>query len=315
MDPVYVTTVTNRVRSQLASLWPGLVEVSTDVSDDEEQTDADPVRRVLGELEDLRECEHLGHGYWLPTPLRLVALSPASALVVGGPHTPRLNDVLGCGAERRGIARTVSQAALSKEWTSDERRWQPLDAWMGSPPPDLLAWLDSERQRASINLVPSSSKIGDFEIYWPRAAKPSQPQWFRWVGTDQVMEEPEELALCRVRGGYFGQQRYWWGRLTRGAPGIRLQTEAAVDPAAVRRLQYALDAEHGNPTVIQAERDVDAVTYSLRSALPAEERRLFFALATEVSERRGRYPIRLRVSPIHRSAVERSLAGLCIHLI
>lgn len=315
VEPVYVTAVTRRVREQLAPFWQDLANSSSGKDAGEDPVQADPVRRVLEALDDLRDAEHIGHGYWLPTPVRLVSLSSETALVVGGRPTADLEALLDCKVSRTWITRTVSRDDLPTRWLADQRRWQPLDEWMGSPPRDLSAWLAAERKRARANLLQSSSDVRDFEVYWPPIARPAEPQWFRWLDPRELAEAPDDLVLCRTRGGYFSQRRYWWGTLTGGPRGLRPKREAAIPPRALRRIQYAIDMQHENPTAARLDPDDDGVVVVLRSAVPAEERRLLFALSTDVSERPGRYPIRLRVPRRHVEAVQRSLTTLGIRLI
>lgn len=312
VEPVYVTRLTNLVGDQLSVLWPRLSDRTHGV--EEGESEADPIRRVLDTMEDLRDCEHVGNGYWLPAPVRLVKLSGQNALVVGARPTSELEAELGGPIARRGVARTVACADLMEEWTRDSRRWQSLDAWKGFAPSDLSRWLDSERQRARESLVPSSSEVGEFEVYWPGGARPAQPQWFRWMPADQLPEVPDRLVLCRIRAGYFGQRRYWWGDFTGDRRGPRLKREAEVEPLKVRRLQYALDADCGNPTSVRIQADSETLSLALRSAVPPEERRLFVAIASDESDSPGRYPIRLRASKAHADVIKETLRALSVEI-
>ena len=312
-DPVYVTTILNRVNDQLSALWPGTSGEPTGKGDAEHATD--PARRVLEAMENLRDCEHVGNGYWLPAPVRLVELSSETALVVGGQPTWQIEDQLGCEIQRRGVTRTVLRDDLLGDWAADDRKWQALSSWEGSPPPDLLQWLKGERRRAEDDLMRSSAELDDFDVYWPPDATRAEAQWFRWIPSTRLSRAPDDLVLCRARGGYFGQRRCWWGALTHGRTGPTLREEAVVEPLKVRRLQYGLDAEYGNPTSVVVDRAQESLVVTLRSAVPPEERRLFTALGRDESDTSGRYPIRLRFPDTHTSVVESTLRSLQVEII
>lgn len=309
-SPIYTTSLLNRVRSQLSPLWTALRHEQEDSSQE-----GDLLRRMLDSLEDLRDVEHIGRGYWLPTPLRLVRLTPQTALVVGGLPVMLIERELGCSVHHVWITRTVATADLTAGWLEDDRKWQALDQWMGFPPADLSTWLAGRRKKAEVSLVRSSSEMDDFEAYLPSLAPRGDPQWFRWVERRSLIEAPGELVLCRTRGGRFSQRRYWWARLGQSRGGIRPQHEAPVDIPDVRRLQYALDQEHHNPTSIRVTDDDETTVFVLRSAVPAEERRLMLALSEDISDTPGRYPIRLRVPKRIRRRIEKSLVGLGVELI
>ena len=118
---VHIGRLLGRVRNQLGPLLPGresarLAELVTAVTS-KEAREPDLCHRVLDRLEVLRDVHKLPHGYYLPTPIRLVELRSGNALVDRGPAYTRSTEIpwgqarYGGHGEVRAQGRLVPSAA------------------------------------------------------------------------------------------------------------------------------------------------------------------------------------------------------------
>jgi hypothetical protein len=319
--PVYVTTLTNQVRRQLAPVWPTLERVLNKRPSVEEQkregdTLGDPVRRVLEALDDLREIAHLGRGYWLPTPLRFVSLPGVdSVLVVGGLSTSELRRYLHTKVTTSWIARVLDKKHLPADALDDRTRWQSFENWQGSPVDALQDWAREKMKNARRTLVPSASGVRDFEIYSP-GLRTNQPQFFRWVPAREMPRAPTELLLCRAsERGMFAVRRYWLGTTAGPRGALHAVDESPIDSKDVRRLQYALDQLSGFPTTVHFHQDSSATLFHFKSLLPPEERRLLIAFGKDESIRAGRLPQLFRFASESATVIQTALKRLGVRLV
>jgi len=301
-EPVYVRRLTNRVRRQLSPIWQDLhysrnAQPSRRDMEREGDTQPDPIRRVLIALNDLGDLSELRHGYWLPSPVRLVEL-PISGriLVLGGLATQDLGELLSPRIQMpHWISRIIEKDKLPKNVQEDQDYWQSLENWLGETVVDLESWTRSRLTEAEENLAQSGSSFRDFEVYSPKL-KQREPQFFRWVWSRELRKCPEETVLCRYRFGVGGPRNYLLGKLTNSESEIVLDREFAVQPYDVRRLQYGLDLLAGAPTAAKVKHIGSECELTLRSWVPPEERRLLLALARETSKTPGRLPLKFTFS-------------------
>lgn len=315
-EPVYVSAVMNHVREQLSPVWPTLCRSRNKRPSQSEQqregdTQPDPIRRVLQALSDLREAEHVGDGYWLPTPVRLVDLPSAdTVLVIGGLDTAELRKVFNAGVQVAWIARTLKRAVIEPAHSQDRTLWQTLADYLGDPPESLNDWTTAFLNSAATQLKPSASDYARFEVYSPKT-QGGRPQYFRWVGTDRLSKLPAGIVLCRATEGYqFGPRRYWLGTITEYRGEARAERESPVDPKDITRLQYGFDLLEKCPTRVLVRQRGEDVLLQFESFLPPEERRLLIALGKEESERPGRLPLVYRVPRERFEDLQRRIDGL-----
>ncbi len=316
-EPVYVTSLTNHVREQLSPLWPTLHRSRNKRPSQAEQqlegdTQPDPIRRVLQALSDLREVEHVGEGYWLPTPVRLVELPAQDAiLVIGGLDTAELRRVLHPSVQVLWITRTLPRAALEPATLEDRSLWQTLPDYLGDPPPSLAEWTTGLLERAARSLTTSAAGYTRFEVYAPKV-QGSRLQYFRWMPVEQFSKLPEGLALCRTTERYqLGPRRYWLGTIAafRGEAGA--DKEYTVDSKDVLRLQYGIDLRQTFPTRVLVRQRGEDVLVQFENFLPPEERRLLIAFGKEESETPGRLPLVYRFQQQHFGLIQqRVIEGL-----
>lgn len=315
--PVYITQLTNAVRRQLAPIWPELYsfrERSPSLEEQQVEGDSHPdrVRRVLELLSDLRDVVELGGGYWLPAPVRLVALPGQDhVLAVGGLATADLRKALCPEIGLVGFARVIGAQAIAEALRDDRSLWQPYRSWCGDGPVDLKAWTEGCIDQAKRDLRMSASSFTSFEVYAPWLRR-KQPQYFRWMRFDDFHEEvgvpPVELLLCRTLPQRLQMPRHYWLGLISDAG---LKNEVPLTSGHARRLAYGMDLLCGAPT--QAVWDGDILV--LRNGLPPEEQRPLMAIGRDLSPQPGRLPIRLLIDPEWRDFVNERLLGLGIKTV
>jgi len=293
---VYVTRITNRVRMQLAPVWPILerrVETRPSLRFQEAEGDMqpDPIRRVLESLDDLREVAHLGHGYWTTTPLRFVRIGEQSTLVVSGETTGRLRKTISRLIQPSWIARTIQWGDLPERLKSDPRNVESRESWLGAPPGDLALWTQQLLTRARGGLAISGANLTEFEIYVPSLHR-GKAQAFRWITAKELRLVPDGIQFCRAtEGNYFRMRRYWLGIVVRSRAGFRAESEYPVDHSEMRRTQYGFDLIASAPTIVKLKRMQSSRELTFTNLLPAEERRALVAFGRERSARLGRFPL------------------------
>jgi len=300
---IYVTAITNNVRRQLGAVWPAVETRRTRRPSEREQAaegdvHPDPVRRVFESLDDLREIDHLGNGYYAPTPTRLISLSDTTALVISGAPTKDVERQIQIPVSASWIARTARVQDIPSEFRSDEARWQSMRAWLGTPPGDLESWTDAYFDRAKRQLAVSGGSVTEFEVYQPMLNR-SRPQAFRWIPVKTLRGERDELLLCRALEGRFGLRRYWLGTLSRSRGERRAEREYQVERTDVARLQYGVDRVHDAPTVVRLRRAGALARLTFTSILPPEERRALIAFGRDCSPKPGKFPIGYEFAEMH----------------
>lgn len=316
-QPVYVTRLLNRVRSQLRPLWPQLDVIThrlPSLSEQEQEGDKhpDPVRRVLDALHDVRDVAELGNGYWLPMPTRLVALSHSKALVISGLGTNDISKILGARVQLTWIARTVKRASLPHAITDDPTWWQPLGQWCdGDDRDDLSTWTERLIAQARQHALQSGSAVTEFEVYAPEQRR-HKPQYFRWISIEELSKPPSDFMLCRSSARRFSPTSYWLGAITEHSGTYRLVKEYPISARDLRRLLYGLDQRADAPTHATVEQWGIGRLLTVRSWLPPRERRLLLALARDMSPVPGRLPLRFALAADHAAQAVDALRALGI---
>jgi hypothetical protein len=316
--PVYVTSITNQVRTQLVALWPELARIRNQRPSEQEQRREgdkvpDPIRRVLEALSDLREAVHIGNGHWLPGPVRFVDMGGGRVLLVGGVSTAGLRGEFP-QLRPEWIARRIDHVQVPQPIREDPAWWQALDTWLGSPPESLEQWTAEYLQHARASLAQSASDLTDFEVYAPELRR-RDAQAFRWIASDEIRHPPADLVLCRNRfTGFMAPRRYWFGILKPTNQGVRVEREAPVGDSDVRRLQYGLDQWAHSPTRVAVQPQKQRIILTLRNLLPPEERRLLIAFGEERSKARGRFPLEYAIGRDVYPPIEAKLRALGIEV-
>ena len=236
------------------------------------------LKRALDDLSALREVEHLGNGYWLPTPTRAVALDDDTSLLVSIAPTTELQRNFP-SVRRVGLGRLVATAQVSHLPT------QSLRSWRGSRDLDTPTWAQSQIQSATNDFRPSITPM-DLESFSVKIASQAshtarrEPAWLSI--SNRRVAAWNGVSLFRTRLGP-NQYRYFLGKLTRSR--AVLEGPAVSDPLS---MQYGLASLLGEPLSVLTRLQANLIVVTLPLTVPKLVRRLLSALF-EVDPKRFGY--------------------------
>lgn len=218
---------------------------------------------ALKTMQDLREAESLGSGYWTPAPVRVVELGSDCHLLVGPQPTSELQRHF-AGLHRAGAGRVVraGTAALPR---------QSQAAWRGSDGNNARAWTQATIISAMQQFAPSVA-ADNLQVFSVRQAggKRREPVWVS-AGSSPPCEW-RGVGLFRVRTGAT-RYRYFLAKYEAGKE--FLEGPAVLDAA---RAQCGLAALQSQPLTTNITAISGATSISLPVAPPQSVRRLLVAL-------------------------------------
>lgn len=240
------------------------------------------LRASLDQLEEGFDLVGLPNGYWLPAPTRVVPVTPARLMLVGGCPTNALPEEFQETVEHRGPFRRLKTAAVRDAL---DLPTEELDSWLGSAPADLKGWGTEVITQAALEAYSSNGEVEEFNAYVPGLARSGCPQGFRWM----------EVGTKLPNGRYLARRRRVVGLQESRIIEVRVGNVVAsgvpsVERRDLRRLQYALDALAGNPTKARVHEAAGEVSFELKSELPRREQRILATLGTVTSPAEKYYP-------------------------
>lgn len=236
------------------------------------------LKRALDDISALREVEHLGNGYWLPTPTRAVVLDEDTSLLVSIAPTTELQRNFP-SVRRVGLGRLVATAQVSHLPT------QSLKSWRGSRDLDTPTWAHTQIQSATNDFRPSIAPA-DLEAFSVKIASHAshtarrEPAWLSI--SNRRVAAWNGVSLFRTRLGP-NQYRYFLGKLTRSR--ALLEGPAVADSLS---MQYGLASLLGAPLTVLTRSQANLIVVTLPLTVPRLVRRLLSALF-EVDPKRFGY--------------------------
>ena len=226
------------------------------------------LKRALDDISALREVEHLGNGYWLPTPTRVVSLDDDTSLLVSIAPTTELQRHFQ-SVRRVGLGRLVATAQVSGLPT------QSLKSWRGTGDLDTPTWAHTQIQSATNDFRPSIAPA-DLEAFSVKAASHAshaarrEPAWLSIA--NRHVAAWNGVSLFRTRLGQ-NQYRYFLGKLTRSR--ALLEGPVVADPLG---MQYGLASLLGEPLTVLTRTQANLIVVTLPLTVPRSVRRLLSAL-------------------------------------
>lgn len=226
------------------------------------------LKLALDDISALREVEHLGNGYWLPTPTRAVSLDDDTSLLVSIAPTTELQRHFP-SVRRVGLGRLVATDQVGRLPT------QSLKSWRGTGDLDTPTWVRAQIQSAT-NLFRPSIASADIEAFSVKGASKGshsarrEPAWTSI--TNRRFSAWSGVSLFRTKLGP-SQYRYFLGKLT--------SSRALLEgPAVADRLsmQYGLASLLGEPLTVLTRSQANVIVVTLPLAVPRSVRRLLSAL-------------------------------------
>jgi hypothetical protein len=233
---VHTSRFMSNLRNNLGGIW------DSDSANAATQSVAENrYRSILEALEQAGDILHLGSGYWVSAPLRLVEL-PASEhlLVVGGVPFDPLQRYLKTTPLCAGVSRFVERAVL-KQQPHLLQLVQPFDEWIGITE-TLATWTRGTIDRALQRLsAPEEISIEQLEIYAPDVFQ-QQRKMGRWLPGSQARQALSNPRLCRPLSHVRDYDRpSYLGIFALDDIGFRLRQTAPIDNETAFRLAFGFD--------------------------------------------------------------------------
>lgn len=234
-------------------------------------------RRALEDISALREAEHLGKGYWLPTPTRAVSLDNDISLLVSIAPTKELQRHFS-SVRRAGLGRLVETGQVNRLPT------QSLKSWRGTYDLDTATWVRTLIKSATNDFRPSIVPA-NLEAFSVKSISRATHNGYRepaWLSiTDRRVSAWNSVSLFRSRLGP-NHYRYFLGKVTSSR--MLLEGPGVVDNLS---FQYGLASLLGEPLTVFTRSQADSILVSLPLIVPNSVRRLLSALCEMDPQRFG----------------------------
>lgn len=269
----------------------------TSATDEEQIQDSE--RDRLEALEEQGDLFSLPGGYWLPAPPRLVPLTDAQYLLVGGipiSVLPELQPHLHLHGCFRHIQLTTPTPQFLSSW-----QFQSLQNWLGPTPSTLQQMIDDFRAYSLQPVSLQESVSRTIEVYIGQVNK---PQARRWQTLDRVNSG---RYLLRTQLPW-GKRQYSIGRVQNHFLTEQSETLQFTD---IRRLCYTLDYHSNTPTTVEWDSTRGKLT--LHSELPIYERKYLASIAVLYLPQEQYYPRTwINIIQQHHKTIEKMLHNLGI---
>jgi len=290
---VHTTRLLNDPRRMLDLMMD--VDVGTR-TENRSNLDHDTARSALEALERVGDAVDIGHGQWLGTPTRLLAIEGASDFLLTGalPHGVAesfLSSRIFCaGASRLAEAPAGGRTEL-------EDLVVPMDAWFGNQT-SLASWTEAVLSEHTALMKDEGSGSADqLELYAPDILR-SQRRPGRWIAANQIGTPVGEIRLCRPR---MSARRYnlphFLGTFEFRHGSLILRRCAPIAHGLTLRLRFGLDRELGTPRRFAVTIADPIFVVDKPPKLPEPESRIY-ALGWEVRDSAGaRLAFQIRALP------------------
>lgn len=201
---VHTRKIGHVLNQQLGAIWPQDNRQQLG-SLNKKEIDETPlstysIRYKLNNLQLLGDIAHIGNGFWLPTPLRLVQLpNQEDVAIIGGGSTKYAQGLLKQAILQGGLGRLIKEDAISKRLREKSELWQSYEQWIGWSPRNLRAWTEEQLNRAQVEGSGVLSSFENYEVFTSfRSSKSFRSAWIR---ADEVSSDMLEkiVLLCRTK--------------------------------------------------------------------------------------------------------------------
>ncbi|MCI3918745.1 hypothetical protein MO973_00660 [Paenibacillus sp. TRM 82003] len=276
--PVYLTKIINTLRNHLEVVWPrtkGTPFFSIRAIDEDgtDTLNTSSIKGTLSSLQLVGDIMHVGDGFWLPAPFRLIQLPDGDDIgIIGGWPTNHISRKFQ-SVTNAGIGRILKVKQAPKSAFS-AHSWQSFESWRGWVPDNLIEWTQSQVKRAQAYGSQSSESYIDYELYVSfRAKRYYKSSWVRFEDFDSN-ELQKQVLLCRTRRQPIG---YFLGVFQKG----KLVKELSLDRETVAWLRLGLRLLHGTPPI--AKWDGNWLKVFTPLPIPIEQELLFYFYKIKVS--------------------------------
>lgn len=286
----------NRIIRQISNRFHPLLE-EVDVSPIQD-LDKNLVSVVLEKLVAIKEIEHIGNGFYLPTPTRIVPLPSGRGLILSSLPFKELTSLYGITIIFSGICRMI----LEKDYKNSHKKItikngfnieQQFIDWIEVSNHFILDWMKSNLEFVQKKLKPTYSTTESVEIYNPLASS-SNLQALRWTCLEKNMSFLQDMIfLCRTKTL---PRRHWLSHIQIIQNKPTLVSEMDIPTKDIRRYMYGMDALWNKATIVYVNKyDQDSISLLFQNPLPDEEMRFFLSLGTDISKDKGKLPYRFKL--------------------
>lgn len=185
------------------------------------------------------DIAHVGNGYWIPCPIRMLRIGHDHAYLLGGAPLQSLSRHVHASIVAVGPLRYVQTSEMTDLPTLTLAQWLEHDE-------PLAAWTECMLTRAADELVPQADIEDDtLEIYAPDLYRMRQRSGF-WAPAREFHEAAPSLRLFRPKTTpqwTFDRPDYL-GVFRKGSQGARLLKAVRIAHDVARRLQFGLDLRY-----------------------------------------------------------------------
>ncbi len=283
IEPVSIRRLLFTVSDHLGPVWPEIRLRRAWSPTEAKSSVAVPTKtigKVLRYLELLGDAVSLGHGRWIPAPLRKIVLPDSGvAVVAGGLATRKVRDA-GLKVFTWGVGRLLEFAE------GDSIPEQPFSHWAGWFPRDLEAFTHEQIEAAKKHASPSSPTFMEYDVFI--SSKMRFVVGTSWIQASQLPSTGfEQFMLCRTHP----PRRYFVGEFRSG----QLLREYPIGEVEVARwLQVGLCNLHGLGNVAVWEGD----WLRIYGMLPIALRRQLVALGCPSDLEKSTYWVPSRFRPL-----------------
>lgn len=289
--PVHINRIIGHISSKLFSLLRANINFELVSVGDKHS-----VSIILNKLITNGEVEHVGEGFYVATPTRLVELPSGNGLLISCLPRKHIAKNYGFVPSLTGLTKTILAANLKEVSQKLTEGHIPLaqtfNEWLELPSISTVQWVEEKLKVFKRKLKEIRVSTESFEIYDP-AIGSKQLHALRWKTIDSKMKRYERsLSLFRTKTY---PRRYWLGEviLVNGEP--KLISEMDISVSVVRRMLYGIDTLESNPTNITIIYNTKECDVFIPNLLPDEEMRFFIALGFDVRRDKNKLPLHFKL--------------------
>ncbi|GAA3411658.1 hypothetical protein ACFFNY_20590 [Paenibacillus hodogayensis] len=269
IQPVHNRKIKNMLSQKVDTIWPELKDENL-----KEQTDFTKPVRIC--LEKIGDTVHLGSGFYVPLPLRMIDLPESEyAVIVGGTSTTLIRNMIP-SARISGYGRIVEKKRIPDSIKTDRHLWQDYSNWIGWKPGNINSWMTLQMRQLSTLGSQSIQGFEEFEVYNSLGHRERGNRSF-WI--DQRTIQVQKLSGILFCKTVDSNRRYFLGELK---DGYLLKELTITDADTIRWLMIGFRLESGRSPIARWNDSFLKVNSPLPQAL--ERHMLVFSLKQNAFE-------------------------------
>ncbi|WP_338555574.1 hypothetical protein [Paenibacillus sp. KS-LC4] len=203
---VHNRKIKNILSQQVEVIWPELKDATL-------KEDTDFTKHVRKCLEKIGDVIHLGSGFYVPLPLRMIDLPESEfVVIIGGTSTTLIRNMIP-DARISGYGRIVEKKRIPDSIKMDRHLWQDYSNWVGWKPENIKDWITLQMRQLSTLGSQSIQGFEDFEVYNSFGHRERGKRSF-WIDQRTIQAQKiSGILLCKTLDS---NRRYFLGELSEG---------------------------------------------------------------------------------------------------